>query len=169
MVDPNEEWEPGVDGYDVAQVCPNGHVATPFFIAQPQFRQDFCQECGAETIYECPNCNEGIRGGYHGVLDFEEFKAPPFCVNCGQPFSWTANALEAARDLTDELDELSAEERAKLKASFDDLVADTPRTDVAVVRVKKSLAKIGKASADSLRKIIVSIGTEYVKKQFGLE
>ena len=77
--------------------------------------------------------------------------------------------MEAARELTDELDELSAEERAKLKASFDDLVADTSRTEVAVVRVKKSLAKIGRSSADSLRKIIVSIGTEYVKKQLGLE
>ncbi len=136
MVNPNEEWKPGVKGYDVAQVCPNGHVATAYFIAYHEFREDFCQECGAKTIYECPNCKEGIRGGYHGIVGFAEFKTPPFYVNCGQPFSWTANALEAATELIDELDELPAEERA---------------------------------NADGLGKILVTIGTEYVKQQLGLE
>lgn len=63
---------------------------------------------------------------------------------CGLAYPWMDKRLHAAKELTEELDELSDEEKDKLKASLDDLVRDTPQTEVAATRSKKILHKVGK-------------------------
>jgi hypothetical protein len=63
------------------------------------------------------------------------------------------------------LDELTDAEKILLQASIDDLVADTPRTSVALVRFKKLMPKLGRQAAESLKSILVNVVTEAVKKQ----
>ena len=87
-----------------------------------------------------------IRGSY----DYDSpvvpppYKSPPsYCHACGKPYPWTALKLEAAKELVEELDGLDAEERQLLKQSLDDLVTDSPKTEVAGLRFKRLMKKGG--------------------------
>ena len=66
---------------------------------------------------------------------------PSFCHECGHAYPWVGKRLQAAKDLADELDELSDEEKQKLKATLDDLIPDTPQTEVAGTRFKKIMRR----------------------------
>ena len=44
-----EEHPRDRDYYDVAQICPNGHVITPYADSHPGRRKAFCPECGEAT------------------------------------------------------------------------------------------------------------------------
>lgn len=153
--------------YDVAQICLNGHVITESARSSPQFTQKYCDRCGEPTIIECKNCKTPIRGRYHtegffGVGGIPV--APSFCHECGNPYPWTEGKLAAAWELADELEELSTEEKEKLKQNLNELVRDTPKTEVAVTRVKKILSKIGKESFAAMKSILLDLATEAVKK-----
>jgi hypothetical protein len=147
--------------YDTAQICMNGHVVTDTFRRSPEFRQSFCHECGQPTIHACPHCKTEIRGDYHapGVLaiGFERKPAPAFCFSCGKPFPWTVHKIEAAKAMADELSELSDADRVMLKASIDQIAADTPMTEVGVTRFKKLLPKMAKESADAMRRLVIDV------------
>ena len=72
--------------------------------------------------------------------------------------------IQAAKDLADELDELSNEERQKLKSNLDDLYKDTPQTEVAVTRFKRIMSKVGKDSYSAMKSIITDVVSETIKK-----
>jgi hypothetical protein len=156
--------------YDTAQVCRNGHVITDEAASSPVERRAFCGRCGAGTVMSCEDCDAPIRGYYHAYMAtaFPMTEPPAFCESCGSPYPWTSKGLEAARELAQELEGLDDVERIGLRDSLGDLVADTPRTELAALRVKKLLAKAGKGGADALRSILVSIATEAAKKSIGL-
>lgn len=86
--------------YDVMQVCRNGHVITENYVSMPEFRKDFCPECGQSTITKCVNCNSDIPGDYHveGVfyLSDEEPIAPKICTKCGSKFPWYERVVNEA-------------------------------------------------------------------------
>lgn len=92
---------------------------------------------------------------------------PAYCGRCGKAYSWTQTALAAAKEYADEL-ELSDDDKAKLKAIFDDLTVDTPRTEMAAHRFKSVMRRIGPAAADVLTKIMVNVATEAAKKGMGM-
>lgn len=121
-------------------------------------RQPFCNECGASTLDVCQHCKAAIGPG----------SRPAYCGQCSKPLPWTETALAAAKEYADELDELSAEDKASLKSTLDDLTLDTTRTELAVHRFKKTLRKIGPAAGDVLTKIIVNVATEAAKKGMGM-
>jgi len=92
------------------------------------------------------------------------YTPPSFCPECGKPYPWTEAKLKAAQELSDELDNLSLEERSLLKKSLDDIVRDTPETTVAATRFKRLVAKAGQVAADGLKDILVDIASETAKK-----
>jgi len=122
---------------------------------QQKAKQTFCPQCGARKVPHCPHCKALIPTFVNG--------RPAYCGACGKPYPWTESALEAAKEYADEL-ELPPEERNELKATFDDLTVDSPRTPLAAHRFKKFVQKIGPAAGDVLTKIIVSVATEAAKK-----
>lgn len=75
-----------------------------------------------------------------------------------------AARIEAAKTLADEIDELSESEKLLLKSSIDDIVTDSPKTDVGIIRFKKYASKGGKEVAKGLRDVLVDIVSETVKK-----
>jgi hypothetical protein len=152
--------------YDTAQICTNGHVVNSMARDYPETNAPFCDECGSPTLMACPSCQTPIRGHYHvpGVLGGYEYSAPGFCHNCGAPYPWTAASLQAAKDLTDELEGLSAEDRSELKRSLDDLVKKTPQTAVAETRFKRIMKKAGKEGVDAMRSILTDVLSETIKK-----
>lgn len=70
--------------------------------------------------------------------------------------------------MVEESEGLSEEEKERLARSIDDLIADTPGTNVAVMRAKRWVAKAGNVIGPSVRQIILDVGTEAVKKSMGL-
>jgi hypothetical protein len=92
---------------------------------------------------------------------------PGYCGGCGKAFPWTETALSAAKEYTDELDQLSPEEKTMLKGTFDDLTIDTARTPLAANRFKKFMSKMGPNAAGVLSKIVETVMTEAVKKMMG--
>lgn len=76
--------------YDIQQVCSNGHQITDSYNRFPEFRRDFCPECGEKTISHCPSCEREIRGEYYtqGMWSAET-SVPTHCEYCGDPYPWT--------------------------------------------------------------------------------
>ena len=161
--------------YDTAQICKNGHLTNDSAKTNPIRNQDHCAKCGAPTIMACPSCRTEIRGLYteeqliYEVVVFPVTTIPAFCYNCGDPFPWTDAALRAARELADELDNITDDERKTLKNSLDDLVRETPSTRVAETRFKKIMRKVGKEGYEGMRSLLTDIVSEAVRKTiFGL-
>lgn len=153
--------------YDAAQVCINGHAINDSFRQHPTLNQDFCDKCGAKTITKCESCNAEIRGHYNvpgvAAIGFK-YNPPKFCHNCGNSYPWTKAGLESAKELAEEMEGLKPEERESLKKSLDDLVKDSPNTQVAALKFKKLMSKAGKTSANALKDILVNIISESAKK-----
>jgi hypothetical protein len=93
---------------------------------------------------------------------------PGYCIECGNPFPWTETAIRAAYEFADEIGELDSQDKAGLKAAVPDLVSNNARTPLAISRMQKLFAKIGKPAAQTLSQILVSVLTEEAKKQLGL-
>lgn len=156
--------------YGIAQICLNGHCITDSAESNPEHKQNFCDQCGAQTITECPECNAAIRGYYHtpGVISLIGYDVPSYCYNCGKPYPWTLSALESAAMLIEEDEKLDTELQGKVVETLQDIIVETPKTQVAVVRLKKALATAGKFTAEGLRQFAIDFGCEFAKKQLGL-
>ncbi|MDR5729006.1 MAG: DUF2321 domain-containing protein [Terriglobia bacterium] len=147
----------------VAIYCRNGHYVGGISVygypghtpVKTNSDQSFCKGCGAPTINACTSCKEVI------LLSSDQ---PRYCGACGKPYPWTEATLTAAKEYTQELEELTAEDKAALIATFDDLVADTPRTELAAHRFKKLIRKSGPVAGEFLRKMIVDIASETAVK-----
>ena len=151
-------------GYLTQQVCLNGHQTCSGLEGFEEFMEKFCSQCGAATVTACGACKTGIRGYYMGSMSIQPIAVPSFCHECGQPYPWTAARAKAATELADELDDLSDDERAKLKDSLIDIMKDGPQTSVAVTRLKKFMRKVGKEGGSALYKIAMEVATEGAKK-----
>lgn len=150
--------------HDTALVCLNGHQINEGYYDHREFNVAFCSKCGAETIHECLECQSDIRGYYRDFIIPTSHNAPPdYCHNCGKPYPWTRDRIEAAKQLLQELDELE-DDRQKLTDSLPDLVADTPRTALAAERWRKTLAKIGGHAEVILRQLVIEVASETAKK-----
>ncbi len=126
-------------------------------------RLAFCPTCGLENVFECLHCEAAIESAEEHAPE-----RPSYCSSCGKPFPWTETALTAAMEYTDELEELNTQDKAVLKATINDLTADTPRTELAVARFKKLIRKIGPAAGDLLMKIVVNVVTDGARKLIGI-
>jgi hypothetical protein len=152
-------------GYDTAQICLDGHVINARAATDQEHNKKFCDKCGKPTITTCQHCNTPIQGQYHHP-NYAGYKyvPPRFCPECGSIYPWTEARLKDARELADELTELTDEEKEKLKQSLDDIVHDSPRTQVAASRFKRFVAKAGPGVAEMFRSLLVDIASETAKK-----
>lgn len=80
-----------MSSFDYQQICINGHRITSNYNRFPNLRKKFCDKCGQKTIYQCPNCQNPIKGDLITdiivISDYEE-PIPDFCYECGKPFPW---------------------------------------------------------------------------------
>lgn len=159
--------------YLIAQICLNGHVITDSYNKNPEFHQNYCDKCGAETITKCPNCKTNIRGDYEvegvAVISSRISPAPAYCYNCGNPFPWTKSAIDAAQLLINEDENLNPLEKQQFTDSLPDLFVEspTPKTQVAIVRFKKFLGKAATYTAEGIKDIFVDVASEAIKKSLG--
>ena len=150
--------------FNVGQACLNGHAVTSN--ADGELASDYCPHCGERTITQCPDCSENIRGYYvvPGVASFSEWEPPNHCHACGKPYPWTERKAEALREAIEELDELSNAEKERLAKAIPDIIADTPKSNVAITRFKKAASKVGGLGSKMLWEMLKTVATEAVKK-----
>lgn len=154
------------EGHDVAQICLNGHVINSSHVRMPEFSADHCKDCGAETITQCPSCNADIRGSYWspGIISFDTFDAPKYCVGCGGPYPWTSARLSAAQELAGELDGLSDEDRELLKLSLLEIAINGPRTELGASRVKRLLLQAGQGAGSAIYSVVMEFASATAAK-----
>lgn len=99
-----------------------------------------------------PNCHAPIRGLARGGFALR-YQIPAFCVAGGTPYPWTEERLRATRELI-ELAEVSADDKRSLQEDLTATTADTPRTTLAVTKIKLFLGKIGPELAGAMREIL---------------
>ena len=153
--------------FHVGMACLNGHAVNDSADSSPEFSSPFCKQCGEATITQCPKCNQHIHGSYYApsvIVLGSHWKPPKFCHACGKPYPWTELAAEAISEAIGELDGLSTDDAEKLRASINDVLNETPKTDLAVGRFKKAIAKGGKFGGKMLYDTIIKFGAEVAVK-----
>lgn len=152
--------------YHVAEICPNGHVSTSLADTSPELREKFCSSCGELTMTQCPSCGSTIRGHYivENVFSFSEYNPPAHCHNCGSAFPWTVRKVEGAVELVETGGGLTDSEIDQLRNDLTELTKDSPKTQVASLRFKKAMAKVGSTVAQGVRDIVVDVLSESAKK-----
>lgn len=146
-----------------AKICLNGHVLIE---SHPLTKDEFCEICGSKLISKCPNCNSAIKEWNYGgmaVIGKPKYERPMYCRTCGKSYPWTEAALEATILMIQEDNELSELERQNLASSLPDVISETPKTNLAMVRVKKALLSAGKFTADAIRQFVIDFGCEMAK------
>ena len=156
------------EGYDIAQICLNGHVINSMAYTAPNHNKAFCGECGAETIMECGNCKAKIKGTYHypgiAVMGID-FEASKFCDNCGEQFPWTKTQLEVAEELIDLADSLNPKEKTDLYSNIDELVKESPKVPVAQIKVKRLLSKVDKDISNGIHDALAEIISQQIQNE----
>lgn len=153
--------------YDVAQICLNGHVTNDSVLRRPENNEKYCERCGKSTITKCPKCEAPIRGHpyFEYIIWADSIDAPRFCIACGNPFPWFETKIEAAKQLVGMHEELDDKDRELLKMSFDDLIQDNAKSQVAALKIKQLLnKKLKQGVKDQLYKLAVEIASETAKK-----
>lgn len=156
-----------MDGYDIAQICLNGHVITSMAGSSPNFKKDFCKECGSQTITNCQECSKPIKGYYHvsGVIGGFEYEAPRFCDSCGNPLPWVKTKIETVRELVALIESISESERQDLQESIIELISDTSKVPIAKVKLKRYLANIDSDISDGIREVLKDVLNEKIRKE----
>ena len=72
--------------------------------------------------------------------------------------------MVAAKEIAEELEGLTTDEKEKLKQTFDDLVREGPRTEPAKLRFKTLMKKAGRESYEVMKGVITDLVSETVKK-----
>lgn len=157
------------DYYDTMQVCLNGHKITEFAESQSVVRQEFCAKCGAKTILACTSCQKPIRGHRHmsRVFSSQGTPVPKYCMQCGVAHPWQQASIENLEAIMREGD-LSQTDMETVVLALPDILQDTPKTELATLRLSKVMAKLGKPIYDVAIGVISDIASETAKKSMGL-
>lgn len=155
--------------YTTAIVCLNGHILT---YSADHTHQDIkhCPKCGSELIRSCPSCGSPLHGREikKGTATYTQTPPDSFCYNCGSPYPWTESEFENAELIINELDCLSDAEKEKLRLSLRDLYTETPKTDYAVLLVKKAMMSCKGILKDVLIDMLLGFCCNAVKAKLGI-
>jgi hypothetical protein len=151
--------------WDVALICTNGHLVNDRSRGMPSLNAACCSICGAQPISACTGCREPIPGYYYRESGRPLERIPQYCHACGRPLPWTERSMSAARALIRELAALDPYERDQLRRSIDDIIRETPKTPLAIVRINQVLTRVGGEQARALREILISVASEPVKQR----
>jgi hypothetical protein len=143
-------------------VCLNGHQLTDRASMSEQIT-GFCTKCGAKLIDCCPSCQHAIYGyeEMDGVFDWTlaPTPIPKYCEKCGKPFPWTQASIEAIQELID-YSSIQQKDKNELAESVDDLIKETPKSQVSVVKWKT----IGKSLLKDAHAILINVCSEALLK-----
>lgn len=151
--------------YHNAQICLQGHVRSSDGRYE---RGEHCTKCGAACIDNCQYCGAPLRGQLANS-SVRHYDLPFFCPapECGIAYPWMQDRLETARELLDDTENLSLDERAEvwdlLKFAMSDPKSDWVQAKTKLIRTK--LAKVSTASRDILLDFAAKVAAEVAKSQ----
>jgi len=151
--------------WDVALICTNGHLVNDRSRGMPALNAACCSICGAHAISACSGCREPIPGYFYQDAGRPLERIPQYCHACGRPMPWTERSMSGARALIRELASLDPYERDQLRRSIDDIIRETPKTPLAILRINRVLERLGGEQAQALREILISVASEPVKQR----
>ena len=156
------------EGYDVAQICLEGHVTAGSYGIHPQSNVKYCEICGEKTITKCLCCNADIRGQYHNsdIALGSMYSAPNHCHNCGKSFPWIQSRIKLAKEFIEEL-ELKPEDKNDLQNEIKNIVCDTQRTELACYKFKRIISTLSNEIQDLFKKIFITIVTDKANELLG--
>lgn len=156
------------EGYCVMQVCENGHAINDDARGVPARNKLFCTKCGAATRTACPECSATIQGAFRNSMGMRRARSipPNNCHNCGAAYPWRRVEIATAIEVLQL--ELEEDDAAQIPGLVADVATDTPRTQLAALKLKRFLPAFGKASYDVAIKVISDIASETAKKALGL-
>ena len=145
-MDDDVEWA------DTALICLNGHVISTATGLRPYLNSAFCPQCGEPAISKCPECQAPIPGQVRNYSDSsgtfgfgDKFEQPAsYCGGCGKPYPWTARRAQAFIEMVQL--ELRAEAAHEVEDNLPDVMRDTPRTDIAMRKIKRAFETMGQGS-----------------------
>lgn len=95
--------------------------------------------------------------------------APSYCHDCGKPYPWIEEQLNALDEIVDLMDELSELEKQEFKQSAREVTTENPRTSLAALKIKKFGIKVGSEVYGAARDILVQIAVEAALKSSGMK
>jgi Uncharacterized protein conserved in bacteria (DUF2321) len=103
----------------VAQVCRNGHLVLGSLQEFRSSRSHFARPV-ALLRFRNQKCSWPIKGigPQAWMVGGGQYRPPRYCGECGTPFPWTETALQAAKEYTDDLEQLTLEEKATLEGNL---------------------------------------------------
>lgn len=138
-----------------AQICIKGHVHSSD--GSPFKRQDHCTKCGAVCIDVCQRCNVPIRG--RPAYSAADYDRPSFCHGCGNPYPWMDDKLNTARDLLQNDDQLTSDDRDELCELLKFVMSD-PKAELAPAKTTLIRMKLQKA-AEPIRDAFLTLLAKY--------
>ena len=129
----------------------------------------FCSECGAPTIIECESCGAKIQGRVHidsviSLARWSERRHTALIAELRSP--WTQSNIEAVHELLDIDEKLSDTDRDTMRSILPDLLAQTPKTQLAVVKARAIMKNMDDATYGAIKEIIGGFASETVKKPY---
>ncbi|HQU45786.1 MAG TPA: DUF2321 domain-containing protein [Pirellulales bacterium] len=158
--------------YELGMACLNGHAVNSAADTNPVQNAKCCAKCGEETITACEQCGANIRGNYDvpGVISIGFGWTPPaYCHDCGGPYPWTLRSKDAISAAIDAIDDLYPDEREQLRKSIPDILTETPMSQVAALRFKKAIARIGAVGGKVMTDVLAKVAAEVVKESLGIK
>lgn len=86
----------------------------------------------------------------------ENYVIPAYCSKCGNPYPWTEAVIKEFEEIIDMDDELHHDEIMILKQKFPNLLAESPGTSAAALKVSKILKNASSATVQALKSAVAS-------------
>jgi hypothetical protein len=151
-------------------ICLNGHSISDTLRNLSDIDKH-CTKCGKAVISRCPSCNAPIRGDKHRdfVIANRKISIPSYCHECGEPYPWTKSAIEAVSLVLEEEKEFVIDaERAGLIEVLPDLMDETPKTNLAILRFQKVMSNCEEFAKQALMQFAVEFGCALAKQKLGI-
>ena len=156
--------------YREAAICLNGHVIDDMLVAENIDQgpiPDYCADCAAKVLTNCPDCPTPLRGRREGRLGHQ---APAnFCEACGAVMPWAGREAIAAKMLRDLSEGISdPAERLRIKEQVH-AFADPEKSEAVRVRAGNWLKKRAAPAAwNAVSQLLYSLAHAEIRSKLGL-
>lgn len=149
-----------------AFICENGHVIST---ESRECSKKFCSACGKPVVSTCESCGSKIPG--RPVHEYEwgaPYIVPSYCEKCGKPYPWVTAALASTILAIRESKEFSQVEIQQIESILPDVICETPKTQLAAVRIKNAIEKGKDFAANILKQFVIDFGCDLILQLLGI-
>ena len=150
--------------YRIAQICEKGDLITDSADVYPDECQNRCVKCGSKTYTACPKCGEPIRGVTDSHPDYDGYRIPYYCHECGTPYPWTSRILDGVVEILSLDFELDDDIKNIILDAIPNLMADNPQTAIAAAKYNSYICNASEITRNCLRSLLSSVISEAAKR-----